>query len=69
MYSYFCSNVHLGFGVFTTEEIRRDAFIICYSGEVLTEDEGESGEEIYGLDQSIGSFLYFFKDINGKWIW
>lgn len=56
----------LGRGVFTKRKFRRGDFLLEYRGELIGEEEGQRRERTY--DSSLGSFIYYFKDM-GKTLW
>ena len=61
-------DLHLEHGVFTDKPLFKDDFIVEYSGNLVTAEEGEELEEAYKRadeeqeGSSVGSFLYFFRE-------
>ena len=48
----------LGSGVFTAADIKKDDFVVEYTGDVISEEEGE---KILNSKEDAGTFLFFFK--------
>ena len=53
----------LGSGVFTTADIKKGDFVVEYTGDVISEEEGE---KILNSKEDDGTYLFFFKDKAGK---
>ena len=56
----------LGSGVFTTDNIKKGDFVVEYTGDVISEEEGE---KILNSKEDAGTYLFFFKDKAGKLAW
>jgi len=52
----------LGYGVFATRDFGPGEFLLEYSGQLISESEGEKRQQEYHLED--GSFLFFY---NKKW--
>lgn len=50
-----------GRGIFSTRSFERGEFVCEYAGEMITYKQAKKREEIYGLDPSIGCYMYFFE--------
>lgn len=60
-----------GYGLFTAEEILQDEFVIEYTGELITHDEGVRREARRGdvFDEgSNSSYLFTLLDVEGIWV-
>ena len=55
-----------GRGVFSVKKFKRGEPICEYSGELITYKEAIKREEVYSKDQSIGCYMYYFKDKDEK---
>lgn len=51
----------LEYGIFTNKEFKKGEFLLQYMGEILSRQEGE--RRLEELDSSLGSYLFFFKDV------
>ena len=58
----FCFGCLIGFGVFASKEFSKNSFLLVYSGDLLSANEGSTREKKYKKDK-LGNFLYFFEDI------
>ena len=53
----------LGSFVFTTADIKKGDFVVEYTGDVISEEEGE---KILNSKEDTGTYFFFFKDKAGK---
>lgn len=51
----------IGYGVFAVKDFEKGSFLLEYSGEHITQSEGEKRMTTYS--EAAGSYLFFFKDI------
>ena len=52
-------------GVMVTKKLFKGQFVVEYAGELIEEDVAKIREEKYTMDETIGSYLFYFKE-NGK---
>lgn len=55
-----------GRGVVTSREFAKGEFVTTYQGEIITGVKALEREKEYSKDDSIGSYLFFFKHKSAK---